>query len=69
MKRVVFLGIFVVGLLLLYFGFQASDSVEAQVREAVGGNPSDQTIWFLVGGALLAIVGAGGLLVGGKKAS
>lgn len=51
----------VVGVVLLYFGFQASQSVGDQVAETFTGQFTDETMWFLIGGA--AAVAAGGFMV------
>lgn len=45
------------GLILLYFGYNASESVAEGVTEAVTGRYSDETMFYLIGGAVAAIVG------------
>jgi len=50
----------VVGLILLYFGYQSSQSLGDQVTEAVTGRFTDGTMWFIIAGA--AAVVAGGFL-------
>ncbi|MCL5041174.1 MAG: DUF3185 family protein [Gammaproteobacteria bacterium] len=50
----------VVGVILLYFGWQSSQSFGDQVTEAVTGRFTDETMWFIIGGA--AAVVAGGFL-------
>ncbi len=50
----------VVGLILLYFGWQASDSFGEQVHETLTGRFSDETMWYLIGGGALSV---GGLLL------
>ena len=45
------------GLILLFFGFNASESVTEEVTEAVTGRFSDETMYYLIGGAIAAIVG------------
>jgi hypothetical protein len=47
----------VVGALLLYFGFQATDAPLEQARESLTGDYSDQTMIYLIGGAAAAIAG------------
>lgn len=56
----------VVGGILLYFGYNASESALESVTEAVTGRYSDQTTLYLIGGAACAVVGVG-LLLFGKK--
>ncbi len=50
----------VIGVILLYFGWQSSQSLGDQVSEAVTGRFTDGTMWFIIGGA--AAVVAGGFL-------
>jgi uncharacterized membrane protein len=56
----------VVGGILLYFGYSASESALESVTETVTGRFSDQTTLYLIGGAACAVAGAG-LLLFGKK--
>ena len=56
----------VVGGVLLYFGYSASQSAFESVTETVTGRFSEQTTAYLIGGAACAVVGAG-LLLFGKK--
>lgn len=50
--------LFVVGILLLYFGWQASESVGDQVTEAFTGRFTDATMWYLIGGTAALAAGA-----------
>ena len=50
----------VVGVVLLYFGLQATDAPLEQAREAVTGDYSDQTMIYIIAGAAAAV---GGLLL------
>ena len=56
----------VVGGILLYFGYSATESALESVTETVTGRFSDTTTMYLVGGAASAVVGVG-LLLFGKK--
>lgn len=56
----------VVGGILLYFGYTASESALESVSQTVTGRFTDETTMYLVGGAAAAVVGAG-LLLFGKK--
>lgn len=49
------------GILLLIYGFSASDSLSSDVSRLITGSPTDRTIWLLVGGAIMAIAGSLGL--------
>lgn len=62
MNKIIGLAILVAGLILLYFGYTEYNSTASQVTEVVTGNPTDNTVWFLVAGAVAAIVGVGALL-------
>lgn len=62
MKRAIGLALLVAGAVLLYFGWQASQSVGDQVTEAFTGSFTDQTMWYLIGG-IAAVVGGAYLLV------
>lgn len=62
MSKPVALGIAVVGVILLVWGLQAKDSAASVVSEVVQGSPSDKSIFLIVGGALLSVVGGAALL-------
>jgi uncharacterized membrane protein len=56
----------VVGGILLYFGYNASETALESVTETVTGRFTDETTMYLIGGAVCAVLGAG-LLIFGKK--
>jgi multisubunit Na+/H+ antiporter MnhC subunit len=62
MNKIIGLAILVAGAILLYFGYTEYNSTASEVTEMVTGNPTDNAIWFLVGGAVAAIVGLGIIL-------
>ena len=64
--RLVGVALLIVGLGLLYFGWQATEAFDEQIREAVTGQYSDETLWQLIGGAAAAVVGLLLVLFGGK---
>lgn len=64
--RLAGLVLIVVGGILLYFGYNASETAIESVTETVTGRFSDQTTLYIIGGAACAVVGAG-LLLFGKK--
>lgn len=47
----------VVGVILLYFGWQSSGSLGDQVTEAVTGRFTDDTMFFIIGGAVAIAAG------------
>lgn len=63
-KRVLALVLLVVGLILLFFAYQSSQSLGDQVTEAVTGRFTDSTTWFLILGAASAVAGVVMLLTG-----
>jgi len=65
-KRLAGIVLIVVGAVLLYFGFQASDAPLEQARESLTGDYSDRTMLYLIGGAAAAVAG-GALLVLGRR--
>jgi hypothetical protein len=66
-NRILALVLLVVGLILLFFAYQSSQSLGDQVTEAVTGRFTDSTTWFLILGAASAAAGVG-LLLFGKSA-
>lgn len=62
MNRIFSIALLVVGVILLIWGFNASQSVASEVSDAITGAPSDRSIWLIVLGAVGTIVGAFGLL-------
>ena len=66
-NKVLALVLIVVGLILLFFAYQSSQSLGDQVTEAVTGRFTDSTIWFLILGAASAVAGVGMLIFGRSK--
>lgn len=48
----------VLGLVLLYFGWQASQSMADQVTESFTGRFTEGTMWYIIGGAVSLAAGA-----------
>lgn len=48
-----------IGLFLLYFGFQATETVGKQIHESVTGQFTETTTWYLIFGTLSALGGIG----------
>ncbi len=48
----------VIGGILVYFGYQASQSVGDQLVRTFSGRFRDETMWFLIGGAASIVAGA-----------
>lgn len=62
--RILGIVLLVVGLILVAFGLNASDSVRDSVKEGLTGRYTDKTMWYLIGGAALAVLGGGVALMG-----
>jgi hypothetical protein len=58
MNRGIGIAFLVVGVVLVIYGLNASDSVSSHVSKAFTGAPTNKTLWLLLGGAASAIVGA-----------
>ncbi len=48
----------VIGVILLYFGWQASQSPGDQLTEALTGRFTDETMWYLIAGVAALAAGA-----------
>jgi len=55
MNNVVGLAIFALGVVLLIFGFNESHSFSSDVSRFFTGNPTDRSIWMIVGGAAAVV--------------
>ncbi|HEX9784064.1 MAG TPA: DUF3185 family protein [Opitutaceae bacterium] len=62
MNKGLSIALLIVGIILLVFGFNASDSIGSELSEAVQGAPSDKSIWLIVLGVLAAVGGGIGLM-------
>jgi hypothetical protein len=67
MNKPVSIALLVVGVALLAYGLQASHSFSNEVSRTFTGSPTDKTMWFLIGGAVAALVGFAGLFRGSKS--
>ncbi len=57
-SRVLGIAALVVGAILLFFGLHSIQSVTEQVVEGVSGRYTDHTMWYIISGAVLLILGA-----------
>ncbi|MCB1626509.1 MAG: DUF3185 family protein [Xanthomonadales bacterium] len=60
--RILGLALLLAGLVMLYFGWQSTESLGEQLVEGVTGRYSDSTMAYLIGGLISAVVGLGLLL-------
>ena len=56
-SRLIGIGLLALGAILLYFGFNATDSAVEEIGEAITGRYSDETMMYLIGGGVAAVVG------------
>ncbi|HEX5011908.1 MAG TPA: DUF3185 family protein [Planctomycetota bacterium] len=62
MNKIVSAILLVGGLALAGFGYRASESVASETKEAFSGLPTQTAMIFMIGGAIVALVGLVGLL-------
>ncbi|MGK7296614.1 MAG: DUF3185 family protein [Candidatus Wenzhouxiangella sp. M2_3B_020] len=56
-NRLIALALIVIGIVLLFLGYQSSQGLDDQVSEAVTGNFTNETIFYWVAGAIATIAG------------
>lgn len=66
MNKLISLALLTGGVVLIIYGVNASESVGSDISRLFTGAPTDKTLWLLIGGVLMAAVGLGGLMRGGK---
>ncbi len=57
-NRVLGIVMLAVGVVLLLFGLNATDSAADTLKEGFTGRYTDKTMWYLIGGGALAVGGA-----------
>jgi hypothetical protein len=67
MNKILSLALLIGGIILIIYGISASDSIGSDVSRFFTGNPTDKTMWLLLGGIVASALGAGGLLRGTKS--
>jgi hypothetical protein len=68
-SRIIGLVLLVVGVTLMIFGYNASQSVGERIVEGFTGHFTNQTMWFLIGGIAAIVVGAALAFWGGRRAT
>ena len=58
MNKAIGIALLVVGIVLIIFGFNASDSASSGISRFFTGAPTNKALWLLVGGVGSTIVGA-----------
>ena len=67
MNKILSLVLLAGGIVLIIFGVNASNSIGSDFSRLFTGSPTDKSIWFLIGGIVAALVGAGGLMRGTRS--
>lgn len=57
MNKAAGLALLVVGIVLIIFGINASDSFGSEVKRFFTGTPTDKSMWLLLGGIAATTVG------------
>jgi hypothetical protein len=68
MNKIISLVLLVGGIALIVYGINASDSISSSFSRFFTGNPTDKTMWLLIGGTAATVVGLVGMLRGSKSA-
>ncbi len=55
--RILGIVLLVAGIVALYFGWQASESLVEQTHETMTGRFTDETMWYFIGGGVAAVAG------------
>ncbi len=67
MVKAISIALIVGGVVLLYFGGQAFNSVSSEVSRVFTGSPTNRAIMLIVGGVIATIAGLTGVAVSGRK--
>jgi len=67
MDKATSLAVLAGGILLVIYGVSASNSISSDISLVFTDAPTDKTIWMLVGGVVLTIIGLAGLLRGSRS--
>jgi hypothetical protein len=63
MTKIPSIAFLVIGIILLVYGIDASNSFSSSVTQAVSGTPSDKSMWLIVLGILGILSGTFGLFL------
>jgi hypothetical protein len=68
MNKIVSLALLIGGVVLMIYGFNATNSFSSDVSRFFTGSPTDKAIWMLIGGLIAAVIGLVGTLRSSKHA-
>ncbi|MGZ4961456.1 MAG: DUF3185 family protein [Limisphaerales bacterium] len=66
MNKAIGIALLAIGIMLIVFGVNASNSFNSDVSRFFNGHPTNETVWYLVGGVAACIIGVVTLLRGPK---
>jgi uncharacterized membrane protein YidH (DUF202 family) len=67
MNKSLSLALLAAGIMLTIFGVNEMNSFASDISRLFTGAPSDRSIWMIVGGVVLAVLGLTGLLMFASK--
>jgi multisubunit Na+/H+ antiporter MnhB subunit len=67
MNNIVGIAIIALGVVLLVFGFNESHSMASDVSKTFTGNPTNHSMWLIIGGAVAVIAGIAMSLMGRRR--
>ncbi|RDK04298.1 DUF3185 family protein [Paraburkholderia lacunae] len=67
MTKAISIALIVGGIVLLYFGGQAFNSVSSDVSRVLTGSPTNKAIMLIVSGVIATVAGLTGVAVSGRK--
>jgi hypothetical protein len=67
MNKLISLILLAAGIVLVIYGIHASQSIGSDFSKFFTGSVTEKSIWMLIGGILIAAIGAGGLVRGSKS--
>ena len=67
MTKAISIALIVGGIVLLYFGGQAFNSVSSDVSRFFTGSPSNKAIMLIVAGVVATLAGLTGMVLSGRK--
>jgi hypothetical protein len=56
-NKILGLALLVLGVVLIYFGINATEAPMEQIAESLTGKYSDETMYYLIGGGISAVLG------------
>jgi len=66
MNKIISFALLAVGVVLIIYGINASNSFGSDVSRFFTGSPTDKSMWLLIGGLLAAVIGMLGAFRGSK---